>query len=391
MDPGDSSTPTQSHQSTKQNLTDYETFFLPYCLPSNTTLAPHNAQLPPEAVLADIRAKMDEYSTNGCNSESAATWSRVCSDFNITSRPTSVALSRSVQDIMAEINGSAMQPVDLTSETASRSPLQALQSVPMKYLHFGEDVRPPYYGTFTRIQDRSLALKLCRNPISRSLPDINYDYDSEAEWEEVDDGEDLASNDDEEESVDGDEDMEGFLDDDGAVEPSRARAILGGTELVPVSTGICWQDHQAISRNADTNEVTSFSGLKMGVLLGISLVSTTLSASLTTLQSLDQHPSIPIPLLTGRKLLPSRQSLRLLYSRNLHRPNRPWILLDSRSLPARILSSTAPVLAPLPKQQQQRRSRPPLARSVSSDLKCSQTSNGLLREAISPKSHLLRT
>ncbi|KAF1813890.1 hypothetical protein P152DRAFT_457269 [Eremomyces bilateralis CBS 781.70] len=257
----------RSPKSSRKPLTDYEAFFLSYFPPSNTILAPYNPQLPPPDKLPEIRARMDEYSRRPTET---STWLRICSDFNIVRRPPSQNLSPSVRDIMAEINGSAMKPVDLTSECslqASRSPLETLQSIPMKYIHFGEDVRPPYYGTFTRVQDRSLALKLCRNPTSRSIPDINYDYDSEAEWEEADDGEDLASNDDDEESVEGEEDMDGFLDDDGAVEPVKPRAMLGGTELVPVSTGICWQDQKASSRNADTNEIALFPGYKMGVLM----------------------------------------------------------------------------------------------------------------------------
>jgi chromatin assembly factor 1 subunit A len=65
----------------------------------------------------------------------------------------------------------------------------------MKYLHFAEDYRPPYFGTFSK---RSTALN-GRRPDKKDEELFNYDYDSEAEWEEEEEGEDLG------ESEDGDE------------------------------------------------------------------------------------------------------------------------------------------------------------------------------------------
>jgi chromatin assembly factor 1 subunit A len=71
------------------------------------------------------------------------------------------------------------------------------------------------------------------------LPDTNYDYDSEAEWEEPEEGEDLNSEDEEEMSEDGDDDMDGFLDDeDDAMAGGKRRLIVG--DLEPVSSGIRW-------------------------------------------------------------------------------------------------------------------------------------------------------
>lgn len=118
------------------------------------------------------------------------------------------------------------------------NPLNQLRKITMKSLKFGEDVRPPYQGTFTRVVPESSAKKLCRNPYYRGLPDTDYDYDSEAEWEEPEEGEDLDSEE-EEESDDGEDDMDGFLDDeDDALAGGKRRLIVG--DLEPVCSGIQW-------------------------------------------------------------------------------------------------------------------------------------------------------
>lgn len=114
-----------------------------------------------------------------------------------------------------------------------------LRKITIKSLKFGEDVRPPYQGTYTRTVPEPSVKKLCRNPYHRGLPDTNYDYDSEAEWEEPEEGEDLNSEDEDEMSDDGEDDMDGFLDDeDDALAGGKRRLIVG--DLEPVSSGIRW-------------------------------------------------------------------------------------------------------------------------------------------------------
>ncbi|EFX00565.1 chromatin assembly subunit-like protein [Grosmannia clavigera kw1407] len=68
---------------------------------------------------------------------------------------------------------------------------------------------------------------------------LNYDYDSEAEWVDDGDGEDVDDLDDEEEEVEEDEEMSDFLDDSEDAVPLRA-AFSGGME--PESTGLCWEN-----------------------------------------------------------------------------------------------------------------------------------------------------
>ncbi|KAK3327607.1 chromatin assembly factor 1 subunit A-domain-containing protein [Cercophora scortea] len=144
----------------------------------------------------------------------------------------------SVRKIMAEYNGD----IDLTTESQNAQILntrEALRAVPVKSLKFREDVRPPYIGTVSGLPPGVKSLrKIARNPISKTVLPLDYDYDSEAEWQE-EDGEDVDDLEDEEENSENDEDMDDFLDDSEDAGPSRL-VFSGG--MVPESTGLCWEN-----------------------------------------------------------------------------------------------------------------------------------------------------
>ncbi|KAJ5992618.1 hypothetical protein N7451_008342 [Penicillium sp. IBT 35674x] len=145
--------------------------------------------------------------------------------------------AHSVKEIlqrMHTLSDAANQP-----HVASASVKSDLSHIPMKSLKFGEDVRPAYQGTYTRPIPKALAHKVARNPYRRGLPETDYDYDSEAEWEEPEEGEDLDSEEEEEASDEGEDDMDEFLDDeDDALKENKRRLIVG--ELEPVCSGIRW-------------------------------------------------------------------------------------------------------------------------------------------------------
>jgi len=77
-------------------------------------------------------------------------------------------------------------------------------TIPNKYrfLSFHEDCRPPYHGTWSK----KSSIVNGRNPFRKDTSHLDYDYDSEAEWEEGDDeiGEDI-----EDEAKNQEEDEEG--------------------------------------------------------------------------------------------------------------------------------------------------------------------------------------
>jgi chromatin assembly factor 1 subunit A len=156
-----------------------------------------------------------------------------------------------VREIMAEFSGKSTRPIDLTTDsqnTQIKLTNDYLRKIPLKFLKFQEDVRPPYRGTYTSRPVNGMA-KLARNPMRRDLPDTNYDYDSEAEWIEDDDAEDLNSEGEEDEDLGEDgEDMEGFLDDENDETANSKRLVLQG-DLEPISTGLCWEDRTKRNRN----------------------------------------------------------------------------------------------------------------------------------------------
>lgn len=157
----------------------------------------------------------------------------------------------SVKEIVARINGTMSSPIDLTASASKKhiqNSLRMLKSISKKYLRFAEDVRPPYIGTYSKISDHKVGLKLSRNPFARKLPCTNYDYDSEAEWEEPGEGEDLDSEGEEEAAEDEEgDDLDGFLDDEEAGDTNRngnfkRRPVVGDLESFCIRLG--WEDQQ---------------------------------------------------------------------------------------------------------------------------------------------------
>lgn len=218
---------------------DYGRAFPDFFLQSNTTLAPiHRFERDSEG-MAHVRARIDGAlrSDDGqAPSFNAAEVFRLMPYRRRRGRqvgPVKEILMR-IQNLGDAIDGEG------ASETSTQ--LQnVLRGIPMKSLKFGEDVRPPYQGTYTKSLAPTSADKLSRNPFYRGLPEIDYDYDSEAEWEDPGEGEDLDSEEEEDASEEGDDDMEGFLDDeDDQLVDGKRRLIVG--DLEPVCSGICWSD-----------------------------------------------------------------------------------------------------------------------------------------------------
>ncbi len=261
------SAPPSPHKSLQKNpQTDYERFFLPFSLPPKAVLAPHNAFMVDPEKLAAARRHIDKLIARQYVDKEPVTLE--CIQSILPQRVQQGLQTATVAEIVELVNTSADRPIDLTSKGSNKpqQPLELLAQVPMKYLCFPEDVRPPYYGTYTKRHNPSDERKLARNPVWRGLSDLNYDYDSEAEWEEPEEGEDLDSDGDEELDEDGDEDLDGFLDDDD--DPQVKRRLLSGDQE-PVSTGLCWEDSQGVSRLNDGSGAisTEFRQFRMGFLL----------------------------------------------------------------------------------------------------------------------------
>lgn len=250
----------------KIQLPDYERQFLPFSLQSHTVLATHNRFSRDEKGLEYAQKKIDEgLGQGGGTVQPFNTYDLLHLSSNKSQRFPRI---HAVKDIIAKIHGSVRNPIDLTESQSRRvvqKPPDLLKTVPTKYLYFREDYRPPYVGTFTKPLDRRSMSKLCRNPFGRELPNTDYDYDSEAEWEEPGEGEDLGSEGEEEIGDDEDEnEMEGFLDDDE--DAVKKRPLLG--DLEPTCSGICWEDLANEESKLANLDVLDVSLMKLDILMG---------------------------------------------------------------------------------------------------------------------------
>lgn len=230
---------------------DYERTFPPFFLQSHTVICPQTRFLRDQAGLEYAQTKIDEGLAEANGGQDIQRF-----DFDLV-RLLHIPLNKhlnhfkqykSVKELVAEIRGTSRSPIDSTrigAKSTKKCP-DLLAAVPIKYLQFAEDVRPPYIGTFTKILKPKAYMSLCRNPFSRTLPGVNYDYDSEAEWEEPGEGEDLESEGEEEEEDDDADDIEEFLDDaEETGEPSSKHRLTTCGDLEPISTGLCWGDQGA--------------------------------------------------------------------------------------------------------------------------------------------------
>ena len=110
-----------------------------------------------------------------------------------------------------------IQESELSGNNFESSRLYAIlrnpEKIPMKLLKFSDDVRPGYIGTWTKHS----SVVTGRRPFAKDVDLLDYEYDSEAEWD--DDPEDAEDVDAENMSVDGDEvvmsdsedDLDGWL------------------------------------------------------------------------------------------------------------------------------------------------------------------------------------
>ncbi|KAJ2994729.1 Chromatin assembly factor 1, subunit A [Globomyces sp. JEL0801] len=106
-------------------------------------------------------------------------------------------------------------------KSLKRKKTPKVQSI-WKLLQFAEDVRPPYFGTWTKSSKNVTG----KTPFGKDNQWLDYDFDSEAEWEEDEPGEELVSENEEDEDIlpaDEDEDdgwmvPHGYLSDDEGLE-----------------------------------------------------------------------------------------------------------------------------------------------------------------------------
>lgn len=226
----------------KPVVSDYKRYFLPFELQTHTTM-PHSGPLrDPEQVQELFDLDLDDASLPEKYDlgivESYVNLEHHFADFRDGERGRDFT---SVRKLWDRLQGSIQEPIDLTDDDPPLNVIDEMQEIPRRYIEFGEDVRPAYFGTYTKIRASRSSRKVSRNPFERVRPDTDYDYDSEAEWVEPEEGEELLDEEDNEaESVGDANEFDEFLDDEED-EPKKKRKLIPA-DLEPVSTGLYWED-----------------------------------------------------------------------------------------------------------------------------------------------------
>ncbi|TGZ77180.1 hypothetical protein EX30DRAFT_398695 [Ascodesmis nigricans] len=251
----------------KKELSDYEKTFPPFFVKPNMVVAAPPFQRAPEEKRKAVE-KIDELLRT-------QVWTTEVPPVKPVSKEEMVQLLRlpptfqrrrsrsreySTKDIIARINAPddpGLPPIGPAARNSAKLALtpeyylKLLNTLPHKSLKFCEDVRPPYSGTYTRKPLRR-GLRRGARPFERSLPGVDYEYDSEAEWVAEEEGEELLSDEEEDDvSTAGSDDLEGFLDDEDEVLVKRG--TLGA--LVAINSGLCWEDEKGRNPRRDLEEM----------------------------------------------------------------------------------------------------------------------------------------
>lgn len=249
----------------KREQSDYQKTFLSFELRPNTTIAPR-------AQVSDADNDKFDYELNDSSIKEkydlglVASYASVETYFGPASRRG--LPYPNIQKIVEKLQGYSQQPIDLTDDGPAENGVEVLRKIPVRHIHHHEDVRPAYIGTYTKIRSPRIIKKVMRNPFTKARPDTNYDYDSEAEWEEPEEGDEeiLDEDDDEADSQADAGEMEDFLDDEDDANKNRRKAMIT-TDLVAESTGLCWEDQKGRVEFGDIPKGHEVSDMSIGVLL----------------------------------------------------------------------------------------------------------------------------
>ena len=172
------------------------------------------------------------------------------------------------KDLVKQYREVLLQPQDPMKDSKFKEATRIMKRATQRHIEFHEDVRPPYIGTYSKVASPRTIRKAGRNPFIRARPDTDYDYDSEAEWVEPEEGEDLLTDeeDEAESQAADDEDIE-FLDD--AEDALKGKRKIITNDLDPRSTGICWQDSSGkfVSSVALESPSKSMAGMSVGFII----------------------------------------------------------------------------------------------------------------------------
>ncbi|KAJ1959433.1 hypothetical protein GGI12_004340 [Dipsacomyces acuminosporus] len=150
-----------------------------------------------------------------------------------------------------------MQPIcDGVELDSAEVHLLKLRESPMKLLHFYDNRRPDYWGTWTR----TLSNVSARRPFAKDPSVLDYDVDSDAEWgiEEDEEGEELKSEDEEEDDDEEDDDEDDEEDDEDFDENNQNGFIVGDDYAIAKSFGLASADAIELESNSDSDSQSEF-------------------------------------------------------------------------------------------------------------------------------------
>ncbi|MBW0516506.1 hypothetical protein O181_056221 [Austropuccinia psidii MF-1] len=236
-------------EGSKHILSDFETVFKPFNLKSNMHLAPINR----------FRSTSSHLHNKPNQLNQSIPYSQLTPQLSLEQflksvpqelRPQALSKSKRMTTVREIVNGIAENEISGSVEETKkwRRALQNRWVVPVKFLRFHEDVRPGYIGTWCKTS----RLVSGRTPFGKDTCLLDYDYDSEVEWNEEDgEGEDLGGSDDlggedgmsseggesdEDGWLVGDDDEIEMIDDDENQTNHLVDGQLDGVELIKTSS-----------------------------------------------------------------------------------------------------------------------------------------------------------
>lgn len=216
--------PTKAGKDARQS--DFDSTFLPFVVKARSTLAPIN-RFKPSTPLPEpkINSRLDLTKEEALRDMlQTVPRHRMLARNNAHPQP-----KLSVRETMAQIGEYVAMGAEAQYDELRRR-LQSRTQVQLKHLQFHEDHRPGYVGTWTK---RS-KLVAPRTPFEQDRSTLNYDIDSEEEWEEDDpDAEALGGSDEEDDAgSEADSEVNSWLADDE--EPLEFEEGFEGDEPMPM-------------------------------------------------------------------------------------------------------------------------------------------------------------
>ncbi|RKP07563.1 chromatin assembly factor 1 subunit A-domain-containing protein [Thamnocephalis sphaerospora] len=188
-------------QRVDDSASDFERFFRPFSVKADAVLAPWNRFARP------VRDTLDQQMRNAVLSQGKSThnplkdWIAAARRRHKVNHAGTLAATDSATLVSKKEDDAQTVDMDTDmSEVAASEPAsQTRPTLRMKLLQFSENVRPGYFGTWSKHS----SIITGRRALARDTLLLDYDVDSEAEWEADKEGEECHS--DEEDDDDDDE------------------------------------------------------------------------------------------------------------------------------------------------------------------------------------------